>query len=138
MADDTLNAGESRRLHYLTHTLNSAPDDHTLGRAVRTRHGSAAGPGQTDASVNEQRQFIVDFHGGALAGIAADQPVELAISAQQGEVLLPQVTALPDNGWRASFRVPDSEPPSDIRLRLMLNDEAVSETWNYVWYPNAE
>tara|TARA_R110002051_G_scaffold6665_1_gene31991 strand:- start:4397 stop:5962 length:1566 start_codon:yes stop_codon:yes gene_type:complete len=138
VADDALKAGESRRLHYLTHTLNNDPEAHTLGRAIRTRHGSAAGPGQTDSSASEQRQFIVDFQGGALDEIAADQPVELDISAQLGEVLLPQVTALPNNGWRASFRVPANNQPSDVRLRLTLNHEPVSETWNYVWYPDAE
>lgn len=138
VADDVLDAGESRRLHYLTHTLNTQPEAHTLGRAIRTRHGNAAGPGQTDLAVSEQRQFIVDFQRGALDDIAADQPVELDISAQLGEVLLPQVTALPNNGWRASFRVPANDQPSDVRLRLTLNGEPISETWNYVWYPDAE
>ncbi|HDZ47297.1 hypothetical protein LCGC14_0027070 [marine sediment metagenome] len=136
VADDTLNAGESRRLHYLTHTLNAQPESHTLGRAIRTRHGSAAGPGQTDSAVGEQRQFIVDFQGGALEDLAADQPVELDISIQDGDVLLPQVTALPNNAWRASFRLPASDTPADVSLRLTLNGEPVSETWNYVWYPD--
>ncbi|TVU90618.1 glucan biosynthesis protein [Vreelandella titanicae] len=137
VADDTLDAGESRRLHYLTHTLNTQPDAHNLGRAIRTRHGSAGVPGQADSPSQDQRQFIVDFQGGALADISADQPVELAISSQPGEVLLPQVTALPDdNGWRASFRLPASDQPSDVRLRLTLNGEPISETWNYVWYPD--
>ncbi|MEL7964830.1 glucan biosynthesis protein G [Vreelandella neptunia] len=137
VADDTLDAGESRRLHYLTHTLNTQPDAHNLGRAIRTRHGSAAVPGQTDTASQGQRQFIVDFQGGALAELTADQPVELDISALHGEVLLPQVTSLPNNGWRASFRLPASDQPSDVRLRLTLNGEPVSETWNYVWYPDA-
>jgi periplasmic glucans biosynthesis protein len=138
VADDTLNAGESRRLHYLTHTLNAQPEGHHLGRVIRTRHGKAGVPGQADSSTPGERQFIVDFQGGALEDIAADQPVELDISTQQGEILLPQVTALPNQGWRASFRLPDSQQPSDVRLRLTLNDEPVSETWNYVWYPNAQ
>lgn len=138
VADDTLEAGESRRLHYLTHTLNTQPEAHSLGRAIRTRHGRASVPGQADSALQGQRQFIVDFQGGALADIAADQPVELVINAQQDEILLPQVTPLPNKGWRASFRLPDSHQPSDVRLRLTLNDEPISETWNYVWYPNAQ
>lgn len=136
VSDDTLDAGESRRLHYLTHTLNTQPDAHNLGRAIRTRQGSAGMPGQADSSSQEQRQFIVDFQGGALADITTDQPVELAISSQHSEVLLPQVTELPNNGWRASFRLPVSDQPSDVRLRLTLNGDPVSETWNYVWYPD--
>lgn len=137
VADDTLDAGESLRLHYLTHTLNTQPESHHLGRAHRTRQGTAAVPGQADAPSKEQRQFIVDFQGGVLNNIAADQPVELDISIQHGEVLLPHVTALPNNGWRASFRLPVSDTPADVRLRLTLNGEPVSETWNYVWYPDA-
>jgi glucans biosynthesis protein len=137
VADDVLNAGQSRRVHYLTHTLNAQPEAHTLGRAIRTRHGSAAGPGQTDSDANDQRQFIVDFQGGALDDLAADQPVELDISVQEGNVVLPQVTALPNNAWRASFRLPASDTPADVRLRLTLDGKPVSETWNYVWHPDA-
>ena len=69
--------------------------------------------------------------------MAADQPVELDISVQEGSVLIPQVTALPNHAWRASFRLPASDTPADVRLRLTLNGEPVSETWNYVWYPDA-
>jgi glucans biosynthesis protein len=136
VADEPLDAGESRRLHYRTHTLNTQPEAHVLGHAIRTRHGSAGVPGQADSSTKNQRQFIVDFQGGALDDIAANQPVQLDISMQEGEVLLPQATALPNNGWRASFRLPASDQPSDVRLRLTLNGEPVSETWNYVWYPD--
>jgi glucans biosynthesis protein len=138
VADEPLDAGESRRLHYRTHTLNTQPEAHALGHAIRTRHGSAGVPGQADSSTKNQRQFIVDFQGGALDDIAANQPVQLDISMQEGEVLLPQATALPNNGWRASFRLPASDQPSDVRLRLTLNGEPVSETWNFVWYPDAE
>lgn len=136
VADESLDAGESHHLHYLTHTLNTQPESHALGRVVRTRHGRAEVPGQAEAINEGERQFIVDFQGGALDDISANQPVELDISIQDGEVTLPQVTALPKNGWRASFRLPASSQPSDIRLRLTLEGEPVSETWNYVWYPN--
>ncbi|MCA1771353.1 MAG: glucan biosynthesis protein G [Halomonas sp.] len=136
VAEEPLEAGDSRHLHYQTHTLNSQPESHTLGRVVRTRHGRAEVPGQTEATNAGERQFIVDFQGGELDDIAADQPVELDISLQQGEISLPQVTALPNGGWRASFRLPASEQPSDIRLRLTLEGEPISETWNYVWYPD--
>ncbi|WFE72708.1 glucan biosynthesis protein G [Halomonas sp. M1] len=137
VAEDALNAGESRRLHYRTYTLNTQPDEHALGQVMRTRHGNAAVPGQEDSSSANQRQFIVDFHGGVLEEISPDQPVELDISSLSGEILLPQVTPLPEGGWRARFRIPADSTPHDIRLRLLLNDEPISETWNYVWYPDA-
>lgn len=136
VSEEPLNAGDSRRLHYQTHTLNTQPESHSLGYVVRTRHGRAEVPGQTEGTNAGERQFMVDFQGGALDDITADQPVELDLSLQQGEIRLPQVTALPNNGWRASFRLPASDQPRDIRLRLTLEGNPVSETWNYVWYPD--
>ncbi|UXZ53246.1 glucan biosynthesis protein [Halomonas sp. 7T] len=136
VSEEAFNAGESRRLHYRTYTLNTQSDAHTLGRAVRSRQGSAAVPGQPPTETAKQRQFIVDFNGGVLDDISADQPVELDISSLTGEILLPQVAALPDGGWRVRFRIPD-DTPNDIRLRLLLNNAPISETWNYVWYPDA-
>ena len=136
VADDALKAGESRRLHYRTYTLNAQPEDAMLGQVIRTRHGRVGIIEQEDSASSGQRQFIIDFQGGALDELTADQPVELDISIQDGEVLLPQVTALPNKGWRASFRLPASDQPSDVSLRLTLNGEPVSETWNYVWYPD--
>ncbi|MBZ5488145.1 glucan biosynthesis protein [Halomonas aquamarina] len=136
VADEPLEAGNTRKLHYHTYTLNDNPEELTLGRVVRTRHGGLWGLGQASEH-NPQRQFVVDFEGGVLGDIPPDAPVTLDISAQRSEILIPQVTALSDNAWRASFRIPATGEPSDIRLRLMLNGEPISETWNYVWYPDA-
>jgi glucans biosynthesis protein len=136
VAEEPMEAGDSRRLHYQTYTLNSQPEKHALGRVVRARHGRAEVPGQTEETNEGERQFIVDFQGGELGEIATDQPVELDISNRKGDIKLPQVTALPNGGWRASFRLPASDQPSDIRLRLTLEGEPISETWNYVWYPD--
>ncbi|WP_260579127.1 glucan biosynthesis protein [Vreelandella populi] len=134
--DELLKAGESRHVHYHTYTLNDESELESLGRVVRTRHGGLWGPGESNPE-NPQRQFIVDFQGGALDRIDHDAPVTLDISAQTGEILIPQVTSLPDNTWRASFRIPAKGESSDIRLRLMLDGQPISETWNYVWYPDA-
>ncbi|SJN14026.1 Glucans biosynthesis protein G precursor [Halomonas citrativorans] len=134
--DEPLNAGDSRHLHYHTHTLNDA-QDHDVGRVIRTRHGKATIEGSASEGATLERQFVVDFQGGALDDIAPDQPVKLDISTQTGNVTQPHVMSLPDNMWRASFRVPPTTEPSDIRLRLMLNNQPISETWNYVWYPDA-
>ncbi|MFG6666286.1 glucan biosynthesis protein [Halomonas sp. HNIBRBA4712] len=133
VSDTPLAAGDSLDLHYRTTTLGATPDDHTLARAVRTRQGRA---GITnDAASRAQRQFIVDFEGGELSRLDGDAPVTLAIETTTGEALEPHVLALPDNQWRASFRVP-SDNVADIRLHLELGGEPVSETWNYVWYPD--
>ncbi len=64
VADAPLKAGESRTLHYRTYTLNTQPEQHTLGRVIRTRQGSAAVPGEVDSASADQRQLVVDFMGG--------------------------------------------------------------------------
>ncbi|MFI8748979.1 glucan biosynthesis protein [Vreelandella lionensis] len=137
VSDDTLSAGESQRLHYHTYTLNEQPEEHTLGQVIRTRQGTAAVPGETNSSSANQRQFVVDFAGGELDNLAPEAELALDISVLNGEALLPQVKVLPDNGRRATFRLPPSSQPNDIRLRLMHDGEPVTETWNYVWYPDA-
>lgn len=137
VAEDALKAGDTQRLHYRTYTLNEQPEEHALGKVIRTRHGSAAVPGEADSPSAEQRQFVVDFAGGALEALSADAELTLDISVREGEALLPQVKVLPNSGRRATFRLPPSRQPSDIRLRLMRDGEPVTETWNYVWYPDA-
>ncbi|MGV2930711.1 glucan biosynthesis protein [Vreelandella venusta] len=136
VAEEPLTAGESRHFHYRTFTLNEQPEANSLGKVVRTRHGSAAVPGEADSPSADQRQFIVDFQGGKLDDLTSSEPIELDISVLNGEVLLPQVKTLPNNGQRATFRLPPSSEPSDIRLRLMVEGEPITETWNYVWYPD--
>ncbi|KFC49976.1 hypothetical protein DK37_23325, partial [Halomonas sp. SUBG004] len=95
-----LDAGDSRRLHYRTYTLNEQPDAHALGKVIRTRHGSAAVPGEADSPSAEQRQFVVDFSGGALETLAADAELSLDISVRDGEALLPQIKVLPSRPTR--------------------------------------
>lgn len=138
VSEDAMSAGEHRRLHYRTFTLNESPNASQLAQVVRTRHGQAIVPGDEGEESSEQRQIIVDFEGPSLSGLSADMPPELAIENQGGEIALPQVKPLPDGGWRATFRILPGDAPSDIRLHLTHDDKAVSETWNYVWYPSDE
>ena len=81
---------------------------------------------------------MVDFAGGELENLSPDQPVEAELTASRGEIHHLQTRPLPDGrGWRASFRLdPDGQQSSDLRLRLRLRDEVISETWNHVWHPD--
>lgn len=81
---------------------------------------------------------MIDFHGGELEGLAADQPVEADLEVSHGRVRHLQTQPLPaQSGWRASFRLePEGRQPADMRLRLSLYGETISETWNHVWYPD--
>ncbi|APX94902.1 glucan biosynthesis protein D [Halomonas sp. 1513] len=136
--DEPLNAGESRRFHYRTQTFGDRLDEQRQASVIRTRSGWGAIPGQSDPPPRSRRQFIVDFHGGELAGLDASQPVEAELSTSRGDIHQAQVQRLPDGDtWRASFRVqPQGREPADMRLFLSLRGSPISETWSYVWYPD--
>ncbi|WP_224750218.1 glucan biosynthesis protein [Halomonas sp. ML-15] len=136
--DEPLNAGESRRFHYRTHTFGSQPEAQQVASVVRTRTGWAAIPGQSNPPPRSRRQFMVDFHGGELAGLDASQPVDAELTTSDGEIHQLQVQQLPDGDtWRASFRVqPEGRSAADMRLYLSLRGQRISETWSYVWYPD--
>ncbi|UYG00879.1 glucan biosynthesis protein [Halomonas sp. GD1P12] len=131
--DAPLEAGESLALHYRTYTLNDTPEAFDQARVFRTRQGQAGLA--SDPAAKAQRQFVVDFEGGALEGLNDDASITLFIDTGEVEAREAHVLALPRNRWRASFRVP-ANATSDIRLRLEMNGEPISETWNYVWTPD--
>ncbi|MGM0521382.1 MAG: glucan biosynthesis protein [Pseudomonadota bacterium] len=130
-----LRAGESLTLRYQIQTRHRAPTDSLLAQVIRTRQGNAAVPGEADSQSAGQRQWVVDFAGGELARLSADQPVKLRLDVPDNAVTLPQVKALPDNTWRATFRVKATASPVDVRLALTLHGETISETWSYVIDP---
>ncbi|PMR78664.1 glucan biosynthesis protein D [Halomonas urumqiensis] len=140
VSDTPLAAGDSLYLRYRTHTFGATLPQQTLGQVSRTRQGWGGVPGEVDPAPRSRRHFMVDFEGGALEGLAPDQPVEASLEASQGDTHHLSVRALPDGkGWRASFRLdPDGQRPSDMRLHLRLHGEPISETWNHVWYPNEQ
>nr|WP_298249792.1 glucan biosynthesis protein G [uncultured Halomonas sp.] len=137
--EQSLAAGEARTYRYRTHTFAAVPPGQEVARVLRTRQGWAAVPGQENPPPHSRRQFVVDFHGGELSSLAASQPVELSLESSSGEILDPRVERLPGGeAWRATFRLaPDKDQPADMRLFLTLNQRRLTETWNYVWYPDA-
>ncbi len=130
-------AGEERRYRYRLGTLDNGPPEHDLGKAIRTRTGWGAIPGEKDPPPRDVRQFVIDFEGGELSGLSDGQPVKARLSHSTGETDEVIVQRLPDgHGWRASFRLrPEGDTPSDLRLFLELRGRKLTETWNYVWYP---
>lgn len=135
---DPLQAGESMTTRYRLTSLSATPQAHDLGRTVRTRIGWAAIPGQKDPPPRSLRQFIVDFRGGELDSLVEGQPVTAHLETSTGLIQNKQVHRLPDGGWRASFRLaPESGKPADMRMHLTLRGKRLTETWNYLWDPNA-
>ncbi|WP_240724766.1 glucan biosynthesis protein [Onishia niordana] len=137
--DAPLKAGESRTYRYRTATFDAYPPNLERAGVVRTRQGWGGAPGQDNPPPRSRRHFIVDFRGGELSSLDASQPVKMALTTSSGETLTPQVQPLPDGKtWRASFRLqPDGDQPADMRLSLTLHGQSLTETWNYVWYPDA-
>lgn len=131
-------AGQSHHFRYRLTTLDEQRLDQPLAHVVRTRQGRSMHPSLGNPPPPRLRQFIVDFQGPALEGLAADQPLTPRISTSNGEILEPRVQRLPDaDTWRASFLLaPKDKLPADMRLALTLNDQLLSETWNLVWYPD--
>jgi glucans biosynthesis protein len=129
-----LSAGESRIYRYRLTAFGGEQADR-LGRVQRTRVGWA-GSGSDEEPPRTQRRFLVDFRGGDLDGLAPEQPVRAELTSSSGETRELHVTAVPESGvWRASFHLVPGSGAADLRLRLLLRGEPVTETWNYVWYP---
>jgi len=131
-------AGEQRRYDYTLSTFGSRLAWQDQAEVVRTRSGWAAIPGESDPPPRGVRRFIVDFRGGALDGLAADQPLESSLEISAGRVTDLQLRPLADGeGWRASFKLtPEAGAAADMRLFLSLRGARMSETWTYVWYPD--
>lgn len=137
--EEPFRAGQERHYRYRVLSFDRRLPRQPLAEVIRTRQGWAAVPGTDNPPPRSERRFIVDFHGGELTGLNATHPVEPTLEVARGRHDDLWVRQLPDGEtWRASFRLrPNSSEPADMRLRLQLNGRPVSETWTYVWYPDA-
>lgn len=135
--DEPLRAGDERTVRYRLETFGAGRGPDELARVERTRSGWGATPGSNEQPPRSLRQFAVDFRGGALADLQADQPVTPELTARNGETRDVTVERLPDDaGWRVAFKLaPESTKPVDMRLHLQQRGHRLSETWNSVWDP---
>ncbi|WP_416139974.1 glucan biosynthesis protein [Halomonas sp. HK25] len=136
--EEPLHAGEERTFRYRIATFDANRPEEPLASVVSTRQGWGAIPGQSDPPPRSRRQFVVDFRGAELSTLHDTHPVAATLEISSGEFHELQVHQLPDgNTWRATFRLqPDGDNPTDMRLKLMLRDRPLTETWNFVWNPN--
>jgi glucans biosynthesis protein len=81
--------------------------------------------------------MLVDFSGGDLDALLANQPVQAVLNARNGDVDNVTVQRLAENGmWRVSFRVqPKNNQAVDLHCYLTLYGEALTESWMYLWTP---
>lgn len=132
-------AGDSRAWRYRLRTFDDNPPGFELARVERTQIGWGAVSGSPDQPPRSKRIFAVDFHGGELARLGTKVPVQAELTSSSGTLADLTVSRLPGaRGWRASFKLsPEAEQPADLRLHLTLRGQRLSETWSYVWYPDA-
>jgi periplasmic glucans biosynthesis protein len=102
-------------------------------RAVATRVGG-------DPRDPGQRKFVIDFQGPKLAVIPeSDPPAAIVNCSDNAAIEESQVFYNPvARSWRVILKMQPSannQEPVDIRCTLMKGDEAVSETWTYLWSP---
>lgn len=119
------------RLHY---QLTEPPDAADKAKAESTRIG-AGGPADPEGS---SRRFVVDFKGDALKLFSETAPVEAEVGASSGKIKEhPTVRKNLETGtWRLSFELlpdKDNKDPVELRARLKLGGEFLSETWIYQW-----
>ncbi|MGF1593880.1 MAG: glucan biosynthesis protein [Kiloniellaceae bacterium] len=105
------------------------PDFPATGRALATRE---AGAGESD-----HRRFSVEFGGGKLAELSDENDVEFVVSASAGKVLDARIRHNPATGtWLALFELaPEGEDSIELRAFLKDHDNALTETWSYLWKP---
>ena len=109
-----------------------------IARVVATRLGRGGIPGQSPWPRDTQK-FVVDFSGGALAGMAQRYDLTAAVTAPRGKIENPYVLkVVGTDRWRAAFDLKlDGNQPVDLRMFLRLGDKTLSETWLYQYFPQA-
>ena len=104
-------------------------------RATRTGIGGIVGQKRTHFSW----RFVLDFAGGDLALVPDSARVTPVIWASRGRVEITSVRPLvPLRQWRAMFDLAltdDSVEPVNLRLFLVMDGQALSETWLYQYVP---
>jgi len=107
-----------------------------IAQVVATRIGRGGIPGAPPPK--GQWKFVVDFAGGALAGMAARYDVSPIVTLSRGKVENHYVIKVVGTSiWRALFDVSFTGlEPLDLRCYLRLGDKTLTETWLYQFFPS--
>jgi glucans biosynthesis protein len=124
-------AGAVLDLAYRLSWVDQEPHPPGLGRVVATRFGRGGRPGAP--APPEQRKYVVDFEGDALAALTERGAAQAVVTSSRGQPIEP--VAYPVVGrklWRLAF---DLDLPAgasaDLRAYLKRGEGALSETWMY-------
>jgi glucans biosynthesis protein len=117
--------------------LQAFLDDPALpptGRAYATRSGPTEPVEAAKDDRHGARRLWVDFIGGDLETLGADQPLQAIVTASTGRIGPLRALRLPDGAWRAAFDFqPDGRKDSELRAYLSLRGQPLTETWSWRW-----
>lgn len=133
---EPLKAGTSRRFHYWLRWLDDIPFPAALARATGTWTGMGGRPGEVRPK--GVKKFVVDFKGPVLKELTRKDGVEIIVTASRGEVTNAYAHPVVDQQehWRAVFDIAATgSSPVDLRLYLRRNEQALTETWVYQYFP---
>jgi glucans biosynthesis protein len=129
---DKLAAKGEYLLSYRLHWCWEPPGDPALATVTQARCGLTLD--------QKNRQFIVDFAGGALANRSDDtkpDPVkpDVDLGSDKGKIENTTLQLMPGGkAWRLSFQLAtDGEKIIETHARLLSGGKPVSETWIYRW-----
>lgn len=137
-------AGDSLTFQYRLYWCAEPPVRSPLARVYATRTGMGSfpegwAPGEHFPS-QWSRRFAVDFRGKDLKA-AAPRGIEPVITLSEGVAKQVEILYVaPFDGYRILFDwYPASESiePVDMRMYLRCNNETLSETWLYQYFPPA-
>ncbi len=123
-------AGDRLDFRYRLAALADEPALSPTGRVVATRTSAVIG-------APKQRRLVVEFTGGDVELLRAEQPVEAIVTTAGGKLRSTMVEAIPGQKmWRLFIHVePDGRKPVELRAFLSLRGEAITETWTYAVRP---
>jgi glucans biosynthesis protein len=112
---------------YRLHWGAGTPPGGGIAQIIDTRSGASG--------KDKNRLFVLEAVGEKLTQLPIDAKPELEASVDQGKLLNPVLASNPETGgWRISFELaPGGAKAVELRGRIKLGDEPLTETWIYRW-----
>jgi glucans biosynthesis protein len=138
--EQAIEAGTSLNFRYRLHWRAEEPfPAEQLADVFATRIGRGGEPGQDHTATPDAVKFVVEFEGGALAGLTTEAPPQGTASTSRGMLTDVIVEPIPrTERWRARFDLKgaDGVDPVELRLFLHIGEQAFSETWAFQFWPD--
>jgi glucans biosynthesis protein len=131
-------AGDNLKFAYKLYWQNDNPHPPTdVARVTATRIGRGGVPGKPAPTDKDSWKFVIDFMGGSLTGMKARYDIKPIVSVSRGKISNAYVVkVVGTERWRAAFDVyAPGKKQIDMRCFLRLDDNTLTETWLYQFYP---